>query len=104
MSQRVETGLQSNAPPRIVCAMGLPTEPVTLSVAQIEQMNVKFGKLRHDVNNHLSLIVAASELIRYNPDMLKRMSVTLTEQPPKISDELARFSVELDKLLGITRS
>ena len=83
--------------------MGLPTEPVTLSVAQIEQLNRKLASLRHDVNNHLSLIVAASELIRYNPDMLKRMSATLVEQPPKISEEIGRFSGELDKLLGITR-
>lgn len=55
------------------------------------------------MNNNLSLIVAASELIRYNPDMLKRMSATLVEQPPKISEHLAKFSGELDQLLGITR-
>ena len=83
--------------------MGLPTEPVTLSVTQIEQLNRKFATMRHDVNNHLSLIVAASELIRYNPDMLKRMSATLTEQPPRISQDIAKFADELDKLLGITR-
>ena len=76
---------------------------MTISVAQIEHLNRKFASLRHDVNNHLSLIVAASELIRYNPDMLKRMSATLTEQPPKISDDIAKFAAELDKTLGITR-
>lgn len=83
--------------------MGLPTEPVTLSVAQIELLNRKLATLRHDVNNNLSLIVAASELIRYNPDMLKRMSATLVEQPPKISEQIAKFSGELDQMLGITR-
>lgn len=83
--------------------MGLPTAPVTLSVAQIEQLSIQLGKLRHDINNNLSLIVAASELIRYNPDMLKRMSATLVEQPPKISDQIAKFSGELDRVLGITR-
>lgn len=83
--------------------MGLPTEPVTLSVAQIELLSRKLATLRHDVNNNLSLIVAASELIRYNPDMLKRMSATLVEQPPKISEQIARFSGEIDQMLGITR-
>lgn len=83
--------------------MGLPTEPVTLSVAQIELLNRKLATLRHDVNNNLSLIVAASELIRYNPDMLKRMSATLVEQPPKISEQIAKFSGEMDQMLGITR-
>lgn len=83
--------------------MGLPTAPVTLSVEQIELLNRKLATLRHDVNNNLSLIVAASELIRYNPDMLKRMSATLVEQPPKISEQIARFSSEIDQILGITR-
>lgn len=83
--------------------MGLPTQPVTLSPEQIESLSRRVATLRHDINNHLSLIVAATELIRYNPDMLKRMSATLAEQPPKISDEITRFCGELEKLLTITR-
>ena len=83
--------------------MGLPTEPVTLSVEQISELNRRLSALRHDINNQLSLVAAAAEIIRFNPDMAKRMAVTLSEQPPKISEEINRFSVELERALGITR-
>ncbi len=84
--------------------MGIPNGPVTLSVQQLEQLNKKLSALRHDVNNHLSLVVAAAELIKFNPEMAVRMSTTLSEQPPKISEEINKFSAELEKVLGITRA
>ena len=83
--------------------MGLPNGPVTLSPEQIAELNKKLSTLRHDINNHLSLIVAAVELIKYNPEVANRMSGTLAEQPPKISEELSRFSSEFEKIFGITR-
>ena len=84
--------------------MGLPSSPVTLTPAQIEDLNRKLATLRHDVNNHLALIVAAVELIKFNPDVLTRMIGTLGEQPAKISEEMSKFSAEFDKTFGITRS
>jgi hypothetical protein len=84
--------------------MGLPTAPVTLSVQQIEELSKRLSALRHDVNNHLSLIVAAAELIKFNPESATRMCGTLGEQPPKISDEISKFSAEFEKALGISRS
>ena len=83
--------------------MALPNGPVTLTVQQIEELNKKLSALRHDVNNHLSLIVAAAELIKFNPESASRMCGTLGEQPPKIADEISRFSAELERALGITR-
>jgi hypothetical protein len=32
------------------------------------------------------------------------MSVTLGEQPPKISEEISKFAGDFEKALGITRS
>lgn len=83
--------------------MGLPKQPVTLSVEQIEAAHRQLGELRHDINNNLSLIVAAAELIKLNPDLVKRMCVTLSEQPPKISDRLTEFAQNFERTLGITR-
>lgn len=83
--------------------MSLSNEPVTLSAEQVEELRKKLSLMRHDVNNHLSLIVAAAELIKLNPDALTRMATTLTEQPPKISEEISRFSAELEKALRIQR-
>lgn len=83
--------------------MALPNAPVTLTVEQVDQLNRKLSTLRHDVNNHLSLIVAAAELIRYNPEMLRKMSATLVEQPSKITDDINKFSAEFEQALGISR-
>ena len=83
--------------------MGLPQEPVEISVAQIEELSRKLSNLRHDVNNHLSLIIAANELIRYKPEMLERMTATVTAQPPRITEAINVFSAAFEQALAITR-
>ena len=84
--------------------MGLPTGPVTLTVEQMEELSRRLATVRHDVNNHLSLIVAAVELIKFNADMVPRMTTMLAEQPAKISNELNKFAAEFEKILGITHT
>ncbi len=83
--------------------MELPIEPVTLSVEQIAELNRKLSNLRHDINGDLALVVAAAELIKLNPEIVQRMLSTLLEQPPKIREKVDRFSMELEKTIGITR-
>jgi hypothetical protein len=83
--------------------MGLPKQPVTLSVEQMKDLNQKLSNLRHDVNNHLSLIIAAAEVVRYKPQVADRMMATLFEQPPKITTAVNQFSQEIERLLGISR-
>jgi hypothetical protein len=101
-----ETSLQSSASNSNLWSMALPNAPITLTVQQVEELNKRLSALRHDVNNHLSLIVAAAELIRLNPkpEMIARMSTTLSEQPAKISEEISKFSTEFERVLGITRT
>jgi hypothetical protein len=83
--------------------MGIPEQQVTLTPSQVSELNHKLSALRHDINNHLSLIVAAIELIRHKPELRERMTATLIEQPPKIVDDLAKFSLEFEQMMGITR-
>ena len=83
--------------------MPLPSQPVTLSVEQVAELNRKLSNLRHDINNQLSLIMAAVELIHYKPQTAERMMATLTEQPPRIAAGLVKFSGEFEQTLGITR-
>lgn len=83
--------------------MLLPSQPVTLTVEQIAALNEKLSSARHDINNHLSLIVAAVELIRHKPSTADRMMATLADQPSRISERLSKFSAELERNLGITR-
>ena len=83
--------------------MPLPSQPVNLTVEQIAALNDKLSAMRHDINNHLSLIVAAVELIHLKPSTAERMMATLIEQPPRISESLSKFSAEFERNLGITR-
>jgi hypothetical protein len=74
-----------------------------LTVEQVADLNTKLSTMRHDINNQLSLVVAAVELIRHKPQMVERMLATLVEQPPKVAEALVKFSAEFERSLGITR-
>jgi hypothetical protein len=82
--------------------MALPSQPVTLSVQQIEELNKSLATLRHDVNGDLALVVASAELIKLNPALIPRMLTTLMEQAPKIREKMDKFSAQFEKALGIT--
>ena len=82
--------------------MGLPTQPVTLSAEQIRELNTKVSNMRHDINNTLSLMMAAVELMRYKPEMVERMTATLMDQPTKVAASINQFTAEFERSLGIT--
>jgi hypothetical protein len=78
-------------------------QPVTLNPEQTEELNKQLSKMRHDINNHLSLMMAAVELVRRKPEAAERMATTLTEQPAKIGDSMKKFSAQFEGALGIKR-
>ena len=59
--------------------------------------------MRHDINNHLSLMMAAVELVRRKPEAAERMAGTLSEQPLKITQAMKKFSAEFETTLGLRR-
>jgi hypothetical protein len=81
----------------------MPEHPVSLSPEQIEELTHKLSHMRHDINNHLSLIVAAGELIRHQPETAEKRVNTLLDQVPRVSNALAAFSAEFEKAFGIKR-
>jgi chemotaxis regulatin CheY-phosphate phosphatase CheZ len=83
--------------------MELPTQPVTLTVEQIAELHQQLANMRHDVNNKLSLILAAVDVTQYKPQMIDRMMATVAEQPQKIIEMVAAFSAEFEKTFGIKR-
>jgi len=83
--------------------MGLPSQPVTLTVEALGELNRQLATMRHDINNNLSLIVAAAELMRHKPAVAERMMGTLAEQPGKITAAMNKFSATFEQTLGITR-
>lgn len=84
--------------------MTLPSQPVTLAISQIDQLNQQLANLRHDINNHLSLMLAAAEVIRRKPEAAERMSVTFEELPCKVTEALLRFSAEFEKNFDIRKA
>ena len=81
--------------------MALPIEPATLTASEIDELNKQLSTMRHDINNHLSLIMAAVELTRRKPEAIERMSTTLLEQPAKIAEAMTRFSAIFETALGL---
>ena len=87
----------------ILAGMPVPSEPVTLTPEQLNELNQHLSHMRHEINNQLSLIVAALELVRFKPDLRDRMLETVGQQPPRITAEVAKFSTEFERIFGITR-
>ena len=83
--------------------MGLPEQPVTLTSEQVIELNKRLSDARHNINNFLALIVAATELIKRKPETTARMVDTMGEQPQKIMEELQRFSRDFENALRIRR-
>lgn len=81
----------------------MPNAQVTLNEEQVNDLNQKLSHMRHEINNQLSLVVAAMELIRLKPELRERMIDTVGQQPPKISAEVAKFSSAFEQALGIVR-
>jgi hypothetical protein len=90
-------------PAKAMLSQSMPNAQVTLNAEQIDDLNEKLSHMRHEINNQLSLVVAAMELIRLKPELREKMIDTVSQQPPKISAEVARFSSEFERALGITR-
>jgi len=83
--------------------MATPDEPVTLTPAEVEAINTRLADTRHDINNQLSLIIAAVELIKRKPESAEKMIATISQQPEKIMNELRGFSEDFEKLLRVTK-
>jgi len=83
--------------------MGLPSEPQTLTPEQVAEINSKLAEMRHDINNYLSMIIAATELVKRKPESAERFLEMIALQPPRITTSMQAFSAAFEKLLKIER-
>jgi hypothetical protein len=83
--------------------MGEPVTSAALTPEQLKELNQKLSHMRHEINNQLSLVVAALELVRLKPDMRDKMLDTISQQPAKIMAEVAKFSAEFERTCGLGR-
>ena len=78
--------------------------PVTLTEAEIIALHQKLREMRHDLNGHLTNIVAAAELVRLRPESAEERLKILLEQPHKIARLLEGFSREFEQHLHLERA
>lgn len=83
--------------------MSLPSQPITLTVEQIVDLNAKLADLRHDINNNVALLLSAIEMMRRRPDTFEKMLDSMARQPQRISEAVVQFSKALETALKITR-
>jgi hypothetical protein len=84
-------------------AMGLPAQPVTLSPQEVAALDQRLADARHNINNHLALVVASLELLRRRPEAMDRVLDNLSRQPQRIVDDLRDFTQSFEATMQITR-
>jgi hypothetical protein len=82
--------------------MGLPTQPVSINPAELAELNNQLSEMRHNINNHLTLMVTALELIRRKPESAARLVVNLIEVPARIRTDITQFSEQFERSLKIS--
>ncbi len=81
----------------------LPTEPVTLTVEQLQELNGKLSRMRHDINNALTVIIGTTEIIKHKPEAAQRLLEGLAQQPGRITDSMKTFCTDFEQVMGIKR-
>lgn len=76
-------------------------QSVTLQPDDVERLRAQLSTFRHNANNHIALIVAATELIRRKPESAPRFVNSISEPAEKIGAEIKQFSDLLEKALGL---
>jgi seryl-tRNA synthetase len=83
--------------------MTLPSQPVTLTVEQLAELNRQLSTMRHDINNALTVTNGVAEMIRMQPQTALQRADVLLQQVRKIGAHMATFSAQFEAALGITR-
>ena len=78
-----------------------PSEPLTLTSEEVAELHDKLRATRHNINNSLSLIIAAAELVKLKPDAASRLVDQILSQPDRIMGELSQFGVEFETSLKL---
>lgn len=83
--------------------MEMPQHSVTLTAEEISDLAGRLSALRHNINNHLSIMSAAAEVLARKPELAQQIIGNLLQQPPKISEQILKFSHAFETTLRIKR-
>ena len=78
---------------------GQQTQPVKLTLAQMEELNESLANMRHDINGQSSVVLAALELLKLRPGDRARHVARLAEVPLRMQTILDDFCGKFAKTL-----
>lgn len=81
--------------------MGESEKAISLNAEQVAQLCSQLSEMRHKVNNYLTLITAAAEIMHRKTEAAPRMMESIMQQPTKINQEIQRFSDVFETSLGV---
>ena len=76
-------------------------QPVCLTPNQVARLNERLAELRHGINNRLTKIVAAAEILQRKPELISVFAPQLIAEPQHISEDVVAFSRLLEEALGL---
>jgi hypothetical protein len=76
-----------------------PNSSITLTSDQVAELRRNLKEMRHNVNNLLSLIVTSIEVAQLKNGMTPRLLSIISEQTPKIADEVWKYSSTFETAL-----
>jgi hypothetical protein len=83
--------------------MGLPSQPISLGPTEVAELQRQLSEMRHSINNHLTLLVTALELVRRKPEAAERLVANLLEVPARIRTDITQFSEQFERTLKMPR-
>lgn len=88
----------------IVVGMDFLDGSAVLVPEQVKELARLLSDCRHNVNNHLSLVMSAMELAQLKPEAAPRMVKTVMDQSRNVTEEINRFSTEFERILKAATS
>lgn len=81
--------------------MDAPSQILTLTAEEVSALKDELRVARHNINNSLSLIIAAAELVKLKPDAASRLVDQILAQPDRIMLELSQFGKNFEASLRL---
>jgi SMC interacting uncharacterized protein involved in chromosome segregation len=67
----------------------------------IQDLQERFRKVKHDINNTLAVIMALAELGQRNPTYMEKLSKAVLQRGPEVVTLLQDYQALLNEKLGI---
>ncbi len=77
----------------------MPEPAFQITRDEFLELQEKYRKLKHDINNSLAVIMAQSELAQRNPTYYERLAKTVLERGPAVVVQMQEFQTAIAEKL-----